>query len=153
LKFRREHIAELIPELKPLLELHYQELTLNKDVVKLAPKWDEYIALEDMGRFVILTARDDAGRLTAYNAFFTNTHMHYSALDMAVNDVFYIHDDFRRGSLALRFLRYTEATLKALVAPNAPLKLVYHFKRGNNFAAILAALDYVDEEGVAAKII
>lgn len=148
--FQQESIGDLIPEVMPMLEQHYEELTLNKDVVKLDPKWDDYRALEGMGRFVVLTAREH-GQLVAYNAFFLNTHMHYSDLMVAVNDVFYIHPDYRRGSLALRFLRHTEQALKSIGAQ----KVAYHCKRGNNFAAILRSrlLGYQDEEGVVGKII
>lgn len=128
---------------------HYDELTLNKAVVKLAPKWDEYFLLEEMGRFVVYTARDDAGTLVGYNAFFINTHMHYAGLTLAVNDVFYLHPAHRRGPAALRFLRYTEGALKALGAQ----KVAYHFKRSNNFGLILSRLGYADEEGVVGKII
>jgi hypothetical protein len=149
LKFQREQLGDIIPEVMPMLVDHYEELTLNKEVVKLLPKWDEYAALEAMGRFVVFTARDDSGALVAYNAFFLNPHMHYSDLTVAANDVFYIRHENRAGHFALRFLRYTETALAGLGAR----KVAYHFKHGNNFAAILRHLDYQDEEGVAGKII
>jgi hypothetical protein len=135
----------------PLLVKHYEELTLHKEVVKLLPKWPDYLTLEAMGRFVVFTARDASGQLLAYNAFFINTHMHYSDLTVAVNDVFYIRDENRHGTLALRFLRYTETALKGLGAQ----KVAYHYKHGNNFGALLTSrrLGYQDEEGVAGKLI
>lgn len=151
MKFQREYIRDeqFIAEVMPLLLEHYEELTLHKTVVKLLPKWDEYAALEDMGRFAVFTARDDDGTLLAYNAFFLNTHMHYSDLTVAVNDVFYVRPEARDGRLALKFLRHTETALKALGAQ----KVVYHFKRSNAFGPLLAHLDYEHEEGVAGKLI
>lgn len=132
-----------------MLEAHYEELTLNKEVVKLDPKWSDYYQLQHIAKFIVFTLRDDDRRLVGYNAFFLNTHMHYAGLLVAVNDVFYIHPDYRRGPAALRFLRSTEAALKALGAQ----KVAYHYKHGNSFAAILKRLGYADEEGVAGKII
>lgn len=149
MKFQQERIEELIPELLPLLELHYRELTLHQDVVKLAPKWADYITLDAMGRLAVLTAREDSGLLVGYNIFFINTHMHYADLMVAVNDVFYIRGTNRPGPLALRFLRYTETALKGLGAR----KLAYHTKYGNNFARILRRMGYSDEEAVLGKIL
>jgi GNAT superfamily N-acetyltransferase len=147
--FQREHLTgALLDELQPLLQAHYDELTLNKDRVKLRPKWREYYALQANDMFVALTARDGTGRLVGYNAFFVNTHMHYADLRVAVNDVFYLHPDHRRGATALRFLRFTEDYFKDRVH-----KVAYHFKAANNFGPILQRIGYSAEEGVAAKLL
>jgi L-amino acid N-acyltransferase YncA len=146
--FARELICQVIDEVQPLLEAHYQELTRNKEVVKLEPRWSEYAALERMGCFVVLTARDE-GALIGYNAFFVNPHMHYAALRVAQNDVFYLREDHRRGTTALRFLRWSEQECRAMGAH----KLVYHCKLSNKFAPILHRLGYADEEVMCGKII
>jgi len=141
--------AELLhAELAPLLEAHYQELTLNKDVVKLDPDWDTYFALQKRFALAVYTARD-AQRLVGYNAFFVSRHLHYRDLIVAVNDVFYLHPDYRRGAIPLRFLRYAERQLKERGAH----KLAYHFKASNNFGPLLQRLGYEPEEGVAAKLL
>jgi len=151
MKYQQELLSDVWDAVYPLLQLHYEELTLHKDVVKLAPKWVEYEILETAGLFALFTARADDGQLVGYNAFFLNTHMHYAGLFMAVNDVFYIRDDYRHGSTALRLLRFSETALKRLGAQ----KVVYHCKAGNNFATILRSrlLGYSDEEAVVGKII
>lgn len=147
--FQRETLTpEFMGEVAPMLQDHYDELTLHKERVKLDPDWTAYFHLQQAGAFVVLTARDN-GRLVGYNAFFLNRHIHYRGINLAVNDVFYIHRDYRRGPSALRFLRYAERVLKDLGAD----KLAYHFKAGNNFAAILERLEYQHEEGVAAKLL
>ena len=148
MNFQRESLFDIIEEVEPLLEAHYEELTLHKDVVKLNPKWKDYAALEQMGRFAVFTARED-GVLHGYNAFFVNTSMHYADLCVGQNDVFFITPDHRRGTAALRFLRYTEEQLQLL----GVRKVVYHCKYGNNFAPILHRLGYTDEEVMVGKII
>ena len=148
ISFRRELLCEVVEEVQPLLERHYLELTRNKDVVKLAPKWAAYAAMEQPGCFTVFTARDD-DKLIGYNAFFVQTHMHYEGLTVAQNDVFWIEPDYRRGVTALRFLRFCEDHLKA----QGVMKLVYHCKPSNNFAPILHLLGYADEEVMCGKIL
>lgn len=148
IEFQHELLNDaLIAEVEPLLEDHYYELALNQERVKLNPKWREYGFLQSVGNFVLLTARDGK-RLAGYNAFFVNTHMHYADLVVAVNDVFYLHPDYRRGATALRFLRFSEDYLK-----DRAHKVAYHFKATNNFGPILQRIGYSAEEGVAAKLL
>lgn len=148
MNFQRETIFDVIEEVQPLLDLHYDELCLNKDLAKLAPRWDVYTEMERLGCFVVFTARED-GRLVGYSAFFLQPHMHYSGFVVAQNDIFYIAQEHRRGTTALRFLRYSETALKELGAQ----KLVYHCKYSNNLAPILHRLSYRDEEVMTAKLL
>lgn len=151
IQFQHEGVADLRYfesfTLDAMLAEHYQELTLNKEVVKLKPRWDTYKALDHADKFVALTARDGSD-LVGYNAFFVDRHMHYEDLVVAMNDVFYLHPDYRRGATALRFLRFSEAFLK-----DRAHKVAYHFKATNNFGPILTRLGYSPEEGVAAKLL
>lgn len=146
--FARETLFDVIEDVEPLLQLHYEELCINRDVVKLAPRWDVYAALEQAGAFVIYTARE-AGELVGYSAYFVNQNMHYADLTVGMNDVFYIRDDYRRGTTAMRFLKHCEAELKSI----GVRKLVYHCKAANNFAPILHRLGFRDEEVMTAKLI
>lgn len=146
--FAREILCEVVQEAQPLLLAHYAELTLRKDVVKLDPMWQEYRLLEQLGRFVIFTARDD-GQLVGYAAYFLNKHLHYSALMVAQNDVLFLHPDKRRGTTALRFLDYAEDQLKAMGAQ----KLVYHIKFSLDWRPILHRKGYADEEVMVSKLL
>lgn len=139
----------LVGEMLPILDAHYEELTLHKERVKLKPRWIVYYTLQARGHFVIYTARDDSGRLVGYNAFFIDAHMHYEDLIVATNDVFFIVPEHRRGSTALRFLRFTEQQLRE----GGVDKVAYHHKAANNFGPILHRLGYSPEEGVAAKLL
>lgn len=146
--FTREVLCEVVQEIQPLLEMHYDELCLNRDRVALDPQWDQYLLLERLGRLAIFTARDD-GRLVGYSAFFVQQHMHYAGLLTAQNDVFYLVQEHRRGTTALRFLRYTEQALKDLGAH----KVIYHCKLSNQFAPILHRLGFADEEVMVGKML
>ena len=146
--FQRETLFDVIDEIQPLLNLHYEELTAHKEIVKLDVQWGKYAALEKMGAFIVFTCRD-GGVLLGYNAFFLNTHLHYAGMTVAQNDVFYLSDAARKGSAALRFIRYSESQLKEIGA----MKVVYHAKHSNNFAPILHRLGYAAEETMCGKVI
>jgi hypothetical protein len=148
ISFAKELLCEVVQEAQPLLERHYEELTKHKEVVKLDPQWDQYASLERLERFVVFTARDE-GNLVGYNAFFVQPHMHYAGLLVAQNDVFWLCEEVRRGTTALRFLRYSEDALKKMDVR----KIVYHCKSSNNFAPILYRLGFADEEAMVGKII
>lgn len=146
--FQRETLYEVIEEVQPLLDAHYTELTRHKEIVKLAPKWDAYASLEQAGMFVIFTAREFS-QLAGYNAFFIQGHMHYAELMVAQNDVFWLEPEYRKGTAALRFLRYCERALNEMGAK----KIVYHCKASNNMAPILHRMGYQDEEVMTAKLL
>jgi hypothetical protein len=146
--FARELLCECVQEVQPLLEKHYDELTLRKDIVKLDPQWKEYALLEQLGRFVVFTARDE-GRLVGYSAYFLLRHMHYAALTVAQNDVFWLDPQCRRGMSPVRFLRWCDKQL----ASEGVDKAIYHCKLSNQLAPILRRLGYADEEVMVGKFI
>jgi len=148
LTFQRETLFDIIEEVDSLLQLHYEELTLNKDRVKLDPQWNAYAELERLGRFVVFTARD-GDMLVGYNAFFLQKHMHYAGFTVAQNDVLFLHPDYRLGMTGIRLLKTSEAGLKAAGAE----KVTYHVKFVKDWRPILHRFGYSDEEVMCGKII
>jgi GNAT superfamily N-acetyltransferase len=146
--FARELLCECVQEAQPLLERHYGELTLRKDIVRLDPMWPEYALLERLGRFMVFTAREN-GMLVGYNAFFVNRSMHYAALTVAQNDVLFLHPDHRRGTTALRFIDWCEEYLDR----EGVDKVTYHIKLSLDWRPILHRRGYVDEEVMCSKFL
>lgn len=146
--FAQELLCEVVQEVQPLLQLHYEELCLHRDVVKLDPQWREYALLEQLQRFVVLTARED-GRLCGYSAFFLNRHMHYGGFTVAQNDVLFLHPDSRRGTTALRLIDWTECQLRDLGAQ----KVTYHIKFSHDWRPVLHRRGYSDEEVMCGKML
>jgi GNAT superfamily N-acetyltransferase len=145
--FARELLCEVVQEVQPLLDLHYRELCLHQDVIKLDPMWPEYALLEQLERFVVFTARDE-GRLVGYSAFFLNRHMHYGGFTVAQNDVLFLHPAARRGTTGLRLIDWTEQMLWDLAAD----KITYHIKFALDWRPILHRRGYADEEVMVAKM-
>jgi hypothetical protein len=139
---------KLIGEVQPLIELHYEELTLHKQVVKLDPDWDRYKSLADQKMITIITARDK-GILIGYSLFFVNSHIHYKNNVMANNDVLYLHPDYRQGRTGLKLIRKCEQVLQEQQVD----KIIWHVKYAKDFRQILYRLGYEDEDALVGKII
>jgi len=147
--FQKELLADVVAEVQPLLEQHYQELCLHKDKIRLNPRWDQYAALELMGAFMVLTARDD-GKLAGYAAFFLNTNMHYADLSMAVNDVLFLAPEYRnRPRVGMRLIEYSEREARAAGAR----KIIFHAKLNTPIVTLLNGKGYVTEELMLGKFL
>jgi hypothetical protein len=144
----RENLATFQTEAQVLLEQHYQELTLHKEYIKLSVDWDKYYKLESAGGFVLITARDK-GKLIGYSAFFISNHIHYKNTKIAMNDVLFLHKDYRKGSAGIKLIKESEKIMKELNVS----KIIWHVKLSNDFTPILKRMGYVVEEVCVGKIL
>lgn len=150
IEIRRERLTMgLVAELEPLIAAHHAEIATYPEVERLQPKWSDYLQLQHMDMLEVFTARRGGKTLIGYSFFLVTNHMHYADLRVAVNDVFYVHPDFRRGPTPLRFLRYMRTTLKDLRVR----KITFSCREGNNLCAILERLGYRLEERVWSEVV
>ena len=145
---QQEFLYDVVDDVEPLLEMHYNELTLNKESIKLDPIWTRYAALEQAEALAIYTARDDA-KLVGYSAFFVTKHMHYAALTIVANDVLFLHPDHRTGRTGIRLIKFCESALREKLGN---FKLTWHANYSNHLASILSRMGYVSEEVVLSKL-
>ena len=148
IKFNTEKVLDIKEELKSLLDKHYEELTLDKDVVKLDPIWSLYGELEEKNQFFLFTARDE-DVLVGYSAFFMKQHIHYKDLIVATNDVLFLKKEYRLGITGIKLLKYSEQKVKELGAK----KITWHVKYSNDFRPILHRMGYSDEDVIVGKIL
>lgn len=148
---QQETLYDIAHEVDALLQMHYEELCLNKDRVKLSPMWEKYAALEQAGCFVVFTARND-GELIGYSAFFIQPHLHYSSLVVASNDVLFIRPD-QRGSTGLRLVKFSEQQIAAMKKDGGELKIVWRAKLNTALESLLPKLGYATEEVSFGKIL
>lgn len=106
-----ESFEELLPELKPILPLHYEELALDKDKVPLSPQYNIYIDRERIGELLFVTARK-GGELIGYFIGFVSPGLHYSTCLTCIMDIFYIHPDHRGSNAGFELFGYIEKELK-----------------------------------------
>ncbi len=146
--YRRLSVAEFRQESPAILQDHYEELTRNKDVAKLAPAWNEYEANEKKGRLFALSCWDE-GIMVGYSVFIMGAHLHYRDMDAAFNDVLYLSRDYRGGMTGIRLIRECESYLRGVGIK----KIFWHIKKGTILEGILPRLGYEHEETVVAKIL
>lgn len=99
--------GSFLPELREIIGQHYEELALNKDVIPLVPRWDQYEARDMSGSLMLIVARD-AGRPVGYFIGFLAHHMHYATSYNLLCDIFYIRPEFRNGWAGVRLFRAME---------------------------------------------
>lgn len=148
IKFGVERYHQVSEDIKELIKLHYEEIAVNKDVIPLDPDWDKYKSLCDNGLLMIITARDE-GKLIGYSIFFITNHLHYKSTVYANNDLLYLHPDYRRGSLGIKFIKTSEIYLKQ----KGVAKIMWHIKFNKDFRVLLHRMGYIDEDIIVGKII
>jgi GNAT superfamily N-acetyltransferase len=105
-----ESIEQRLPELMPLLPIHFEELALNKDKAPLDPQY-VYIERERAGGTVFVVLRE-AGQLIGYFIGFIAPGLHYKTCLTCTPDIFYVHPDKRGGRGGLILFEAVERELK-----------------------------------------
>lgn len=170
LEFSIEDVEIVKCDIAGLIELHYEELCANREVIELAPDFDRYQQLEDMGKLAIFTVRDD-GILVGYSIFFVDAHIHYKNQLFANNDIIFLHKSYRNPFTVKRWL--ISWTRRALMIPKRTkgigeqlidfsedqlriigvTKVIWHIKFRLNWFPILKRRGYGREDFTVAKIL
>jgi GNAT superfamily N-acetyltransferase len=116
INFSVETVDQVLEDIKPLLQNHWDEIAAYKDKIPLAPNYGEYLKVEKAGNLLICTVRDD-GKLVGYSIYFVRQGVHYSKNIVAVNDIFYVAPSHRRRRVnqelvATALIKYAEIILK-----------------------------------------
>jgi hypothetical protein len=118
-------VADVLRE-RALLEAHWQEIALNKDVMELAPRHEVYDSLESSGALLTLGAFSGE-HMVGYSATVILPHLHYGNLIYATNDVLFVAKAHRVGTLGLRLIHETER----LSAQRGARLMLWHAKEGS----------------------
>ena len=133
-------------DIERLILQHYEELTLDKDVVKLAPDWRRYYSMIENGSMVAFGITKDK-QLVGYSVFFLSQHLHYENNTFANNDVLFLAPEQRVGMTGIKFIKYCEQELARLNVS----KIVWHVKAAKDFRKILHRMGYADEDILVGK--
>ena len=95
--------------MKELFPLHWEELALNRDVIKMDVFNERYLAADEANGLLLVTARE-SGKLVGYFVAFLLPHLHYkSAGLMAMTDMYFVQKEYRNGAGAKLILCVLEA--------------------------------------------
>jgi len=119
MRYQTEPFTHFWNDARSLLEDHYEEISSYPDI-PLIVDTDAYLELEGMDKLRVYTVRD-GNNLIGYVLFMVVFNLHYMTSRQAIQDVLYMHPDYRRTGIAAELLGYTENELR-----NEGVQVVYH---------------------------
>jgi GNAT superfamily N-acetyltransferase len=144
--YQQEFFSSCYDEAKSLLQMHWDEVALNKDVIKLNPDVEQYEDAEASGCLKIFTARDQ-GRLVGYFALTVQRSLHYQDHLFAHNDVIFLHPDYRKGFTAAKLIKFAVDCM----AEDGVSVVTINTKTHKPFDVLLQRLGFKHIESVYAK--
>jgi GNAT superfamily N-acetyltransferase len=140
--YQKESVADVLEEIKPLLELHWREIAHYQDIL-LDPIWEFY---EKSDRVHVFTARDD-GVLIGYGVFLIGPNHHYKQSKQAIQDILFVHPRYRGGMVGYRLISFCDKQAKAEGAQ----VIYHHVKVAHDFGPLLEHLGYECVDRLYAK--
>lgn len=111
IKYQQEFLDTCEKDCQELIRLHWEEIAVNKDKIKLNPDWNAYHALEQNQRLKIFTARSEE-ELVGYFVVITGSNLHYKDHVFAVNDILYLKKEYRKGRTGIKLIKFAEKYLR-----------------------------------------
>jgi len=142
ISYQQEFLNQVRSDAEPLIKLHWDEIALNQDKIKLNPDW------EDDNRLKIFTARKSK-QLVGYFVVLLGTNIHYKDHVFASNDIIYLHKDYRKGFAGVRLIKFAEKCLK----DDGVSVLLINTKIHRPFDKLLERLKFKPIERVYSKFI
>jgi predicted acetyltransferase len=146
--YQVEKLENMLPEIKLLLDAHWEEVALDKDVIKLNPDYDKYLELSYKDILHCVTVRED-GQMVGYHLSFIMPHLHYKDSLTAFTDIFFLRKDKRKGTIGIKLLKFMEQSLKEKNVQKIYMGTKLHI----DISPILTHLGYRQIEKSFAKVI
>ena len=111
IKYQQEFLDTCEKDCQELIRLHWEEIAVNKDKIKLNPDWETYRTLENSDKLKIFTARVKE-ELVGYFVVITGSNLHYKDHVFAVNDILYLKKEYRKGRTGIKLIKFAEEYLR-----------------------------------------
>jgi GNAT superfamily N-acetyltransferase len=144
--YQQESLVTCEEDAKELLVQHWEEIALNKELIKLNPDWPAYYKLEEVGALKVFTARSE-GNLVGYFVVICRPHLHYVDHVFAFNDVLYLNKSYRKGLTGAKLMKFAEKCLKE----DGVSVMIVNTKRHKPFDSLLQWLGYTHVENIYSK--
>jgi L-amino acid N-acyltransferase YncA len=151
ISYQTERWTKALPEMRPLFELHWQEIALNHAKVPLNIWYEKYQALCDAGMLHVVTVRKD-GELVGYHVAMVMGHLHYMDTLHGFTDVYYIKPAYRQGRVAIRMFQKVEQDMEALGVKKLVTAVKLHTADGKS-GKLFEYLGYNHTEDTYTKLI
>lgn len=148
MQYAIESVSKIKHELEPIIKLHWEQIALNQEKIKLNPDWNQYFAVEKLGMLKLFTVRDN-GELVGYFCVIMNRGLHYADHVFAACDVIYVKPDKRAGLTGYRLIKYAETELKKLGVSVLAINTKVHMP----FDSLMDRMGYSNTERLYQKYI
>lgn len=108
--YQEEDPREFFDEVKPILDIYHEDLIPEHDI-PFEPNTEQYFNAYDCGNLVCITCRD-SGKLVGITAFFLLPYLYSKHHRIAIEDLYYVSESHRKGSIGIRLLKEAEKVLK-----------------------------------------
>jgi hypothetical protein len=108
-----EEYEECIAEIRLHIDEHYKELSVTKSNFPLDPDWETYSRLAKERCLRVITCRKD-GVLIGYIFFLLHYNLHYRTMFVALEDLYYLKKEERKGRTGINMFKYAEQYLKSV---------------------------------------
>lgn len=89
-----EQFRDVVEELKPCFDPHWQELALDRQSVPLDPQYETYLARDALNEVLTVVLRE-GGRVRGYFIGFIAPGLHYRRTLTLTMDISWLHPDLR----------------------------------------------------------
>lgn len=113
--YAQETLKAVLPEIKAMVPEQWEEMAQGFDGMTYAPNWALYLAAEERGAGMLLTAREDEVML-GYFGFLVHPHLSAQAQLAATSTPYYVrkmHKPGTRGLVLRSLIRESVKKLKA----------------------------------------
>ena len=149
--YQTESYHDVINEIKPLLEDHYEEVAMYKEHIEFNPNYELYLHMDQTGDIHIFTARDQdvGGAIVGYCVTFMQHHPHYMDHIYAVNDIIYVADEYRHTEVAPEMIMRLEKEMQ----DEGASVMTFHMKTYKPFRTLMESLNFEEAEILYSKYI
>lgn len=109
-----EDYEACLEEMQAIYPDHYEALALNKDKVPLDPDYDIYLAMNEVGKILCATLRDDKREMMGYFIGLVNPGLHYKTCLTLTMDIFWVCPAARGQWVGVKLFRCVEEEAKRL---------------------------------------
>lgn len=108
--YQEEAFGDFYEEAKPIFERYYTDL-VPEHTLPFEPNYEQYLSAQDQGNLACVTCRDD-GKLVGLTAFFLLPYLYSKFHRIAIEDLYYLAEPYRKGMTGIRLLKEAEKVLK-----------------------------------------
>lgn len=147
--YQEEQWPDFVEDAKPIFPIHWEEMALNKDEIKLCLDFTRYEEAYAKQQIHVVTMRSD-GKLVGYHVSFLLRHLHYAdAGVMAYTDIYFILPEYRVGGAGAKLFMTMERTLRY----RGIVKIYMSTKVHQDHSDLILALGYKMTDKVFTKLI